>query len=81
MELNIGDIVVCHKACIMSGFGDKTTTVGKSYSITELSKTQFVIIDDQGDRHYFNINDNVYFSTVKTIRLNKLNKLKDYEVR
>jgi len=53
--LKNGDKLYCHKSCIMNDTNDITTTVDKWYFIISVTHRDYIIIDDNWDRHYFPI--------------------------
>jgi hypothetical protein len=85
MELKIGDILICHKPCKMINTGLVTTTIGKYYKIISIQFHEITIIDDQGDIHTFDINEDhecsytIWFNSIKIMRMKKLKKLKNEE--
>jgi len=62
MILKKGNLLYCHKSCLMIHSGRVTTTVGKSYVITGIIDENLVICDDNEKNHWFNlINDDCYY--------------------
>lgn len=80
-DLTVGTELYCHTSCIMSKTR-KTTTVGKTYTITHIDRDKrFSIIDDELTVHYFSgkSKDSYYekwfYSSSKIIRKKKLEKI------
>lgn len=50
-----GTILICHTDLTMDDSGDIEATKGKEYRVEERRETDFSIIDDSGDIHWFDI--------------------------
>lgn len=55
--MKIGDIVIAHDVCLMNTV-EKDLTVGKSYTIQQLTEESFSITDDQGSNHWYDFKGN-----------------------
>lgn len=53
--MKTGDVLIAINPCEMGSNKRPTLTVGKSYKIKEVYSNDFLIIDDEGDDHWFNI--------------------------
>lgn len=72
--MKVGDKLYCHKCCIMDFNDERTTTIGVFYTIVEinLDDKEFVIIDDNGDEHFFTMDDyDKWFYNIRELRRNK----------
>jgi len=81
MILKKGDLLYCHTPCVMQHSGQVTTTVGKTYVITNMLDENLVIYDDTEKEHHFSlINDDCYykiwFYSPRKAKLEKLEKMK-----
>jgi hypothetical protein len=88
-DIKIGDEIVCHTPCIMDSDPEgrlPTTTVGKSYSIIEISDDSLIILNDNKEEHHFSFigetfNDieanylKWFYPIERTIRKKKLEKI------
>ena len=87
-ELKEGDVLICHKSCIMYDDDEISTTVGKSYIIEGFVGDCLRISDDYYKIHYFSLDDendeeNYYehwLFSPKLSRKRKLKKIKDAEI-
>lgn len=60
--LKVGDVLIAIDVCEMWDTYKETLTIGKEYIVKEIDENEFIIIDDEGDKHYFDIPDlNKYF--------------------
>lgn len=74
-RLKTGDIIYCHKPCIMDDYSI-STRVGKSYTIIEVLETIFYIIDDQEETHSYSEYDyEQWFYNPRQTRKLKLDKI------
>lgn len=83
--MNVGERIYCHTACYMRKNNHKTLTVGKFYTIRGIDDGDFYIIDDDGDEHFFSINETYhnkgyieFFYKEPELRKQKLKKLNVY---
>lgn len=61
-EFKVGDKLIALKDCLMEDDGRKAITEGKEYVVVSLDGC-FAVMDDEGDRHWFDVEDG-YFSGV-----------------
>ena len=61
-KLKVGDILIAKTRCRMDD-GQLTLTKGWEYPIHHMTERDFTIIDDQGDKHFFDLDSdsNAYF--------------------
>lgn len=59
LKIKAGTILIATDECKMFNGHNKTLTIGKEYKVVKhpRNSTEFAIIDDDGDRHYFDIID------------------------
>lgn len=75
MNYKAGDFVKCIKNCIMNSDKSIAITKGKKYKIIILDEGKwFWIIDDDGDEHKFEFDDE-YFEELNKTRTKKLKKI------
>lgn len=53
--MKTGDVLIAINPCNMNSDKRPTLTVGKSYIVESVSSSDFYVIDDEGDNHWFNI--------------------------
>ena len=53
--LEVGSILIANNTCRMIITKEGTLTLGKSYEIISKTRYEIVIIDDQNDKHTFEI--------------------------
>ena len=76
--MKVGDNLYCHSVCKM-GDGRITTTVGNTYIILYIElDNSFMIIDDNGDEHFFNENYQKWFWDLRELRKNKLKQIESW---
>jgi hypothetical protein len=75
--LKVGDRLYCHSVCKLHS-GTNSTTVGNTYIILFIElDDSFMIIDDDGDEHFFGNDYQKWFWDLRELRKNKLKKIKN----
>lgn len=87
-KLKVGDILTCHTKVVMDDGGSIKTTVGKSYKIIKLLRSQedgmdrVVIKNDDNEDHRFTFyNYNRWFYNLREERRLKLKKIQNVKSR
>lgn len=61
-----GDKLTAFSECKMNKDGRPTLTIGKEYTIEYFDDEDFMVIDDEGDPHWFPISESdIYFTKNK----------------
>lgn len=55
--MKIGTILIATSPCILKGTKRQCLSVGKPYAITAINSLELQVIDDEGDKHTFDIKE------------------------